>query len=82
MASGRSYGIASPGHSEPRMRGDAPRLLRPPPRLGDGPLPETVTVQADGGPFEARLRLDTPMEVAYYRSGGDPAYLLRELARS
>lgn len=64
------------------MHGDAPRLLRPLPRVGDGPLLETVTVRVDGGPFEARLRLDTPMEVAYYRSGEILPYVFRELARS
>jgi len=50
--------------------------------LSDGPLPGTITVRADGHPFEAHLRLDTPTEVDYYRSGGILPYVLRELARS
>jgi aconitate hydratase len=50
--------------------------------LGDGRVPETVTIRADGWSFEAHLRLDTPTEAAYYRSGGILPYVLRELARS
>jgi aconitate hydratase len=49
--------------------------------LNDGQVPATVTVRADNATFEARLRLDTLMEVAYYRAGGILPYVLRQLAR-
>jgi aconitate hydratase len=47
-----------------------------------------VTVRAtpdDGGAaieLRARVRLDTPQEVAYYRHGGILQYVLRQLSRS
>ncbi len=37
----------------------------------------------DGGrtvEFEARLRIDTPMEAQYYRHGGILPYMLRQMA--
>ncbi len=37
-------------------------------------------VTADGKKFEARVRIDTPMEAEYYRSGGILPYVLRQLA--
>src|SRR6202030_2242951 len=37
---------------------------------GVADLPQTVTVKADGLKFNARLRIDTPMEAEYYRHGG------------
>ncbi|MEM7017765.1 MAG: aconitate hydratase AcnA [Pseudomonadota bacterium] len=53
--------------------------------LGDGSA-KTVTVTAtpDGGgsaiTFQARVRIDTPQEVEYYRHGGILHYVLRQLA--
>ncbi len=41
----------------------------------------TATLQgADGKKFEARVRIDTPMEAEYYRNGGILPYVLRQLA--
>ena len=52
--------------------------------LGDGSAQEvTVTATgADGGAktFPARVRIDTPQEVEYYRHGGILHYVLRQLA--
>ena len=39
----------------------------------------TVTVLADGRPFPARVRLDTPREAEYYRHGGIMRFVLRSL---
>ena len=52
--------------------------------LGDGSAKQ-VTVRAvaeDGGEktFQARVRIDTPQEVEYYRHGGILHYVLRQLA--
>lgn len=52
--------------------------------LGDGSASE-VTVKAtaaDGSvkSFQARVRIDTPQEVEYYRHGGILHYVLRQLA--
>jgi aconitate hydratase len=30
--------------------------------------------------FEAKVRIDTPQEIAYYRNGGILPYVLRQLA--
>ncbi len=53
---------------------------------GDGGFQKgaTVTVRAEPGPvtFEAKLRLDTPQEVEYYKHGGILQYVLRQLLRS
>ena len=55
--------------------------------LGDGSA-SRVRVDAepqDGGPaisFEARVRIDTPMEVEYYRHGGILQYVLRQMLKS
>jgi aconitate hydratase len=49
--------------------------------LGDGSAKE-VTVNADGKSFRARVRIDTPQEVEYYRHGGILHYVLRQLAAS
>jgi aconitate hydratase len=38
-------------------------------------------VTADGKKFEARVRIDTPMEAEYYRNGGILPYVLRQLAK-
>jgi aconitate hydratase len=40
----------------------------------------TVTVVADGREFEAAARIDTAMELEYYRHGGILPYVLRSLA--
>jgi aconitate hydratase len=52
--------------------------------LNEGVSPKTVTVTATDGDrtveFEARLRIDTPMEAQYYRHGGILPYMLRQMA--
>ena len=52
--------------------------------LGDGSAAEvTVRAAADSGGelgFQARVRIDTPQEVEYYRHGGILQYVLRQLA--
>jgi aconitate hydratase len=52
--------------------------------LNDGATPKTVNVAAVDGErrveFEARLRIDTPMEAEYYRNGGILPYMLRQMA--
>jgi aconitate hydratase len=54
--------------------------------LGDGSAKQvTVTATgADGGSksFQARVRIDTPQEIEYYRHGGILPYVLRQLASS
>ncbi len=47
--------------------------------MNDGPAPTTVTVQAGDVTFEAKVRIDTPGEAAYYRNGGIMQYVLRSL---
>jgi aconitate hydratase len=39
-----------------------------------------AVVEAGGKRFEVQVRLDTPMEVEYYRNGGILPYVLRQLA--
>jgi aconitate hydratase len=39
-----------------------------------------VTVRADDVAFRARVRLDSEIEVTYYRHGGILPYVLRQLA--
>jgi aconitate hydratase len=46
--------------------------------LGDGSAKE-VTVKADDKEFKARVRIDTPKEVEYFRHGGILPYVLRQL---
>ena len=52
--------------------------------LNEGVSPKTVAVTATDGDrtveFEARLRIDTPMEAQYYRHGGILPYMLRQMA--
>ena len=52
--------------------------------LGDGTAKEiSVTATAEDGQsisFTARVRIDTPQEVEYYRNGGILQYVLRQLA--
>ena len=40
----------------------------------------TVRVTADSKTFEARVRIDTPVEADYYRNGGILPFVLRQLA--
>jgi len=47
--------------------------------LHAGERPTVATVTAGGRSFEARVRIDTPMEVEYYRHGGILQYVLRQL---
>ena len=46
--------------------------------LEDGSAKE-VTVRADDKEFKARVRIDTPKEVEYYRHGGILPFVLRQL---
>ena len=46
--------------------------------LGDGSAKE-VTVRAGDVEFTARVRIDTPKEVEYYRHGGILPFVLRQL---
>jgi aconitate hydratase len=50
--------------------------------LASGGLPEHATVTADAKTFQARVRIDTPMEAAYFRHGGILQYVLRQLLLS
>ncbi len=54
--------------------------------LGDGTAEEVdVVATSDDGKqtrFKARVRLDTPKEVEYYRNGGILHYVLRQLAQA
>ncbi len=51
-------------------------------KLAEGSrAPETLTVEADGTSFEAKLRIDTPKELDYYRNGGILQYVMRNLVR-
>src|SRR5690242_1450527 len=47
--------------------------------LNDGTIPRTVKVKAGDHEFDARVRIDTPGEAAYYRHGGIMQYVLRSL---
>ncbi|MBL0159751.1 MAG: aconitate hydratase AcnA [Bryobacterales bacterium] len=42
---------------------------------------KSVTVKAGALTFQAKVRIDTPREVEYYRSGGIMPYVLRQLAK-
>jgi aconitate hydratase len=44
-----------------------------------GERPRVATVTAGGRSFEVRVRIDTPMELEYYRHGGILQYVLRQL---
>jgi aconitate hydratase len=39
-----------------------------------------ATVTADGKTFQVKVRIDTPMEILYYRNGGILPFVLRQLA--
>ena len=47
--------------------------------LNEGRTPETVQVKAGDVSFDALVRIDTPGEADYYRSGGIMQYVLRSL---
>jgi aconitate hydratase len=47
--------------------------------LNSGSTPRTVHVKAGDTEFDARVRIDTPGEAAYYRHGGIMPYVLRSL---
>jgi aconitate hydratase len=46
---------------------------------GPGEFPREVTVRADDKEFRARVRIDTPNEVEYFRHGGILQFVLRQL---
>jgi aconitate hydratase len=48
--------------------------------LNDGVAPKEVDVRAGGINFTAKVRIDTPMEAAYFKNGGILPYVLRQLA--
>jgi aconitate hydratase len=50
--------------------------------LAAGQLPQHASVSADGKIFVTRVRIDTPMEVSYFRHGGILQYVLRQLLRA
>ncbi len=56
--------------------------------MADGGLPPkevSVTAERDDGQtvgFSARVRIDTPREAEYFRSGGILQYVLRQLLRA
>jgi aconitate hydratase len=47
--------------------------------IAAGERPSLANVTADGRRFQTRVRIDTPMEVEYYRHGGILQYVLRAL---
>jgi aconitate hydratase len=49
--------------------------------LRSGDVPKEITVRAGTVEFNARVRIDTPMEAEYFRHGGILSYVLRQLAR-
>jgi aconitate hydratase len=49
--------------------------------LGDDePLPDTLAVKAGKREFTVRLRIDTPVEAAWFRHGGILPFVARDLA--
>ncbi len=49
--------------------------------LNDGDIPSTVKVKAGDKELDAKVRIDTPGEAAYYRNGGIMQYVLRGLLK-
>ncbi len=47
--------------------------------LDEDPTPRTLRVSAGDVTFDARVRIDTPQEAAYFRHGGVLQYVLRSL---
>jgi aconitate hydratase len=50
-------------------------------RAGRDLIGATIAVTADGTTFEARARIDTPMEAVYFGHGGILRYVVRHLAQ-
>jgi len=50
------------------------------PDIGDGAVPETLDITADGTTITVKVRIDTPKEADYFRHGGILPYVLRNLA--
>lgn len=50
--------------------------------LNNGGIPATVSVDASGKKFTAKVRIDTTGEADYYRHGGIMQYVLRSLISS
>jgi aconitate hydratase len=50
--------------------------------IAAGERPQVATVTAERCAFQVRVRIDTPMEVEYYRHGGILQYVLRQLLAS
>ena len=50
------------------------------PDIGDGAVPETLEITADGKTITVKVRIDTPKEADYFRHGGILPYVLRNLA--
>jgi len=48
--------------------------------LRAGDVPKELLVRAGAVEFNARVRIDTPMEAEYFRHGGILAYVLRQIA--
>jgi aconitate hydratase len=52
-------------------------------RQGDLKVNEQIKVTADSGKsFEVKVRLDTDVEIEYFKNGGILQYVLRKLAKS
>ena len=49
--------------------------------LRAGDVPKEIAVRAGTVEFNARVRIDTPMEAEYFRHGGILSFVLRQLAR-
>ena len=49
--------------------------------LGAGDVPKELAVRAGTVEFNARVRLDTPMEAEYFRHGGILPFMVRQLSR-
>ena len=50
------------------------------PDIGDGAVPESLEITADGKSITVKVRIDTPKEADYFRHGGILPYVLRNLA--
>ena len=50
------------------------------PDIGDGAVPQTLDITADGKRITLKVRIDTPKEADYFRHGGILPYVLRNLA--
>jgi len=50
------------------------------PDIGNGDVPTTLDITADGQAITVKVRIDTPKEADYFRHGGILPYVLRNLA--